>query len=77
MASSRKQLRFNYLTDVKQISAGFEVSKQDLHDMLITRILNTCNLNVYGYNTHYDAFWGKKAQANALTMVEGIVSRAA
>lgn len=59
-----KKLRFNYLSDVKQIRAGFEVSKQDLHDRLISTILNNCNLRVYGYNAHYDAFWGKKTQAN-------------
>ena len=59
-----KQLRFNYLSDVKQIRAGFDLSKQDLHDRLITTILKACNLRVYGYNPHYDAFWGKKTQAN-------------
>jgi hypothetical protein len=64
MPANTKQLRFNYLSDVKQIRAGFEIPKQDLHDRLITTILKACNLRVYGYNAHYDAFWGKKTQAN-------------
>ena len=64
MASSTKKLRYNYFADAQQTRAGFEVSKQYLHDSLITRILNKCNLRVYGYNAHYDAFWGKKTQAN-------------
>jgi len=50
-----------YLAEVRQTTASFDVSKQYLHDSLIT-VLNTCNLRVYGYNAYYDAFWGKKTQ---------------
>ena len=52
-----------YLAEVRQTTASFDVSKQYLHDSLIT-VLNTCNLRVYGYNAYYDAFWGKKTQEN-------------
>ena len=51
------------LAEVQKTTASFDVSKQFLHDSLIT-VLNTCNLRVYGYNAHYDAFWGKKTQEN-------------
>ena len=49
------------LAEVQKTTASFDVSKQYLQDSLIT-VLNTCNLRVYGYNAHYDAFWGKKTQ---------------
>ena len=52
----------NYLAEVQQTTACFDVSKQYLHDSLIST-LTTCNLRVYGYNAHYDAFWGKKQQS--------------
>jgi hypothetical protein len=52
-----------YLAEVQKTTASFDISKQNLHDSLIT-ILNTCNLRVYGYNSYYDAFWGKKTQEN-------------
>ena len=51
-----------HLAEVQKTTASFDVSKQYLHDSLIT-VLNTCNLRVYGYNAHYDAFWGKKQQS--------------
>ena len=51
------------LAEAQKTTASFDVSKQFLHDSLIT-VLNTCNLRVYGYNAHYDAFWGKKTQEN-------------
>ena len=53
----------SFLAEVQQTTACFDVSRQYLHDSLIT-ILNTCNLKVYGYNAYYDAFWGKKTQEN-------------
>jgi hypothetical protein len=53
----------NYLAEVQQTTACFDVSKQYLHDSLVST-LTTCNLRVYGYNAHYDAFWGKKTQSN-------------
>jgi len=63
MSHRTQQPVFNYFADPQQTSACFAVSKQYLHDILPS-ILSTCNLRVYGYNTHYDAFWGKKIQEN-------------
>ena len=63
MSRTTKQQTPAYLVEVQQTTACFDVSKQYLHDSLIT-ILNTCNLQVYGYNAYYDAFWGKKTQEN-------------
>ena len=54
-----------FLAEVQKTTASFDVSKQYLHDSLIT-VLNTCNLRVYGYNAYYDAFWGKKTQENGV-----------
>ena len=59
--SVQKQQQPSFLAEVQQTTACFDVSRQYLHDSLIT-ILNTCNLKVYGYNAYYDAFWGKKTQ---------------
>ena len=59
----KQQPQSTFLAEVQQTTACFDVSRQYLHDSLIT-ILNTCNLQVYGYNAYYDAFWGKKKQEN-------------
>ena len=61
MSRSMQQQPCGYLAEVQKTTASFDVPKQYLHDSLVT-ILNTCNLRVYGYNAHYDAFWGKKTQ---------------
>ena len=52
-----------FLAEAQKTTASLDVSKQYLHDSLMT-IFNTCNLRVCGYNAHYDAFWGKKTQEN-------------
>ena len=65
MARSVQQQPSEYLAEVQKTTAIFDVPKQYLHDSLIT-ILHTCNLRVYGYNAHYDAFWGKKTQGNGI-----------
>ena len=62
MSRSVQQLPKPYLAEVQKTTASFDVSKQYLHDSLIST-LTTCNLRVYGYNAHYDAFWGKKQQS--------------
>ena len=61
--SVQKQQQHAFLAEVRKTTASFDVSKQYLHDSLIS-IFNTCNLRVCGYNAHYDAFWGKKTQSN-------------
>ena len=61
--SVQKQQQHAFLAEVRKTTASFDVSKQYLHDSLIS-IFNTCNLRVCGYNAHYDAFWGKKTQEN-------------
>jgi hypothetical protein len=61
--SVRQQTPNEYLAEVQKTTASFDVPRQYLHDSLIT-ILNTCNLRVYGYNSYYDSFWGKKTQEN-------------
>jgi hypothetical protein len=63
MSRSVHQQQQPYLEEIQKTTASFDVSKQYLHDSLIT-VLNTCNLIVYGYNAYYDAFWGKKTQEN-------------
>lgn len=62
MERSAQQHPREYLAEVQKTTACFDVSKQYLHDSLITT-LTTCNLKVYGYNAYYDAFWGKKQQS--------------